>query len=54
MAKKKDEIEMPDEPLIENEVVEDGLVKVHRKGKFLHVHPTCVAAHEKAGWEVVD
>jgi hypothetical protein len=33
-----------------------GLTKMHHKGRdeTLHVHPTCVKAHEDAGFKVVD
>ena len=29
------------------------LVEMHRNGEYLHVHPSCVAAHEQIGWKVV-
>jgi hypothetical protein len=51
---KKDIDEKPDEPLIPEDQSEEGMVKVHKTGKYLNVHPSCVAAHEKAGWTVVD
>jgi hypothetical protein len=30
----------------------EGLVKMHKDGTHLHVHPTTVKAHESAGWKV--
>lgn len=32
---------------------EEGLVKVWKDGEGLWVHPSCVAAHEEAGWKAV-
>ena len=32
----------------------EGLVAVQKGGEVLHVHPTCVKAHENAGWTVVE
>ncbi len=29
-----------------------GLVKMHKHGEHLHVHPTTVDAHTAAGWKV--
>lgn len=31
----------------------EKLTRMHKDGDFLSVHPTCVAAHEVAGWTVV-
>lgn len=30
----------------------EGLVKMHKDGEDLHVHPTTVEAHQDAGWKV--
>jgi len=30
----------------------EGLVTVCKGGEVLYVHPTCVKAHENAGWKV--
>lgn len=30
----------------------EGLVRMRKGGEHLHVHPTTVAAHQDAGWEV--
>lgn len=33
----------------------EGLVKMVKLGQDeIHVHPTCVAAHEAAGWKVAE
>lgn len=29
-----------------------GLVKMHKHGEYLHVHPTTVEAHKEKGWSV--
>lgn len=29
----------------------EGLVKMHKDGEHLHVHPTTVDAHKSAGWK---
>ncbi|QEL18723.1 hypothetical protein [Limnoglobus roseus] len=29
----------------------EGLVKMHKNGEHLHVHPTTVEAHKAAGWQ---
>lgn len=34
------------------EQVEDGLIAMNKKGETLRVHPSCVKAHERAGWKV--
>jgi hypothetical protein len=33
-------------------VAEEGLVAMEKDGRDIEVHPTCVAAHEAAGWQV--
>jgi hypothetical protein len=38
------------EPFVE-EASTDGLVKMHKDGTTLHVHPTAVKAHISAGWK---
>jgi membrane protein involved in colicin uptake len=29
----------------------EGLVKMHKDGEILHVHPTTVESHKSAGWK---
>lgn len=36
------------------EQVQDGLVPMAKDGEVLDVHPSCVKAHESAGWKVVE
>jgi membrane protein involved in colicin uptake len=31
----------------------EGLVKMHKNGETLYVHPTTVASHETVGWKLV-
>ena len=45
MAKKDDESDA--------EASTEGLVKMHKDGMSLHVHPTTIRAHKEAGWELV-
>jgi hypothetical protein len=60
MAKNdKKNIEATDEDVIETvesgpeaEESIEGLVKVHKDGAHLHVHPTTVKDHLSAGWMV--
>lgn len=35
-----------------NDESTEGLVKMHKDGTHLHVHPTTVKAHETAGWKL--
>jgi hypothetical protein len=30
----------------------EGLVKMHKDGETLHIHPTTVEAHKGSGWKV--
>jgi hypothetical protein len=49
----------PEEQAVEKKAVEPsaaeastaGLVKMHKNGTTLHVHPTAVKAHISAGWK---
>ena len=47
---KTDEAEL--EPVMTETESADGLVKMLKGGDHLRVHPTTVAAHEDAGWQV--
>ena len=38
------------EPIVV-EASTEGLVKMHKDGTTLHVHPTAVKAHSSAGWK---
>lgn len=33
---------------------DEGLVRMHKDGETIDVHPTCVKAHEDAGWKAED
>ena len=49
----------PEEQAVEKKAIEPsaaeastaGLVKMHKNGTTLHVHPTAVKAHISAGWK---
>lgn len=52
MAKKKldDEFETDNETVNEPDL--EGLIKMHKDGEELHVHPTTVKEHKTVGWKL--
>lgn len=36
------------------ESAQDDLVAMTKAGEVIEVHPSCVKAHEQAGWKVMD